>query len=118
MNLKSALLMIVIAMPTVLCNYSSELKNYSNCPNLKTPLGSVRKRRHLAFPTGSTISVSQIYYFGFIFTLRKLFATLLSSNGFLFYVQRGVGFDKGHGFTWGSLGHSELFRLCFVQNQS
>lgn len=30
------------------------------CPNVKTPLGAIRKRRHLAFPVGSDVVVSEI----------------------------------------------------------
>ncbi|CAB3260552.1 unnamed protein product [Arctia plantaginis] len=75
MNLKSALLMMVIAMQTVLCYYNSELKNFGNCPNLKTSLVPVRKRRHLAFPTGSAVSVTT--------SATKTFMTHVPSGWFL-----------------------------------
>lgn len=48
--------LIVILIATILecgCTNSTDI-----CPNIKTSLGSVRKRRHLTFPDGSNFVVS------------------------------------------------------------
>lgn len=48
--------LIFILITTILecgCTNSTDI-----CPNIKTSLGSVRKRRHLTFPDGSNFVVS------------------------------------------------------------
>ncbi|XP_075979939.1 uncharacterized protein LOC142979065 [Anticarsia gemmatalis] len=58
MYLKCILLVVVCALSAVSSEDGSNSVVNGSCPNLKTSLGSVRKRRHLAFPTGSGVSLA------------------------------------------------------------
>ena len=69
MDLKSYLLIAFIFVSNVSSEFSVNSTMKEQCPNVKTSVVSVRKRRHIAFPAGSAASVSTIVLI--LFSMQK-----------------------------------------------
>lgn len=62
MYLQSYLFIVFVLVINVSSEFSMNSTMKEQCPNVKTSLAHTRKRRHLAFPTGSAASVSIIHF--------------------------------------------------------
>ncbi|XP_028032781.1 uncharacterized protein LOC114244980 [Bombyx mandarina] len=72
MIVKKNLRLIFIVLLSIL---AKGLCSVNQCPNIKNPLGSIRKRRHLTFPDGSTVSMTT--------SVVKTFMTHVPSGWFM-----------------------------------